>query len=86
MVNHDHLYPLANVKLSYSASLFIHTIRGIADHVKSKSHSTGFTSNFSSHPQNFHSHVTNTMFEDQDQDHMGFGAVGAYMEYDDYTN
>ena len=46
VVNHEHLFPLANVKLSYLASLFIHKVGGIVDHVKSMSQSTGFMSNF----------------------------------------
>ena len=47
-------------------------------------HSTSFTSNFLSCPQNFHSHSTNAVFEDVD--HTGFGTVDAHMDYFECEN
>ena len=83
-MNHDRTSPVTSIKLSYLAGLFIHTVGGIAEHVKSKRCSSGFTSTFSSRPRKFCSRVTYAVFEDKN--HMVFGTIDAHMEYTDCVN
>ena len=98
LVTHNLESPVKNIKASYSATMFTHTISGLVEQVQSSHCSSGAPpsgalltfssclrlSTFSSCPQAFHSRATNAVYDNYN--HQGFGTADAYRNYNDSVN